>query len=401
MDPYNTQYVSIGDTPTETGGGSNWLWAILVIVAIIAAIVFLILWLVNRNKNNLLALTNPRFNITSSNQMRATWDSINNSSDIVNLYVTRSGPKLDFTTDGIPTGSTTVVAKAGPVTSPTLTAIASPVLTSGVSYIGYLVVTNPNVNDYKSYVSQILTVGAVGPTGAFHIQANGQHGEIVYAVPEVSEETGATGAVGYNFSDVTTLSNNSFFYDSNQNICVIPPSLTGVVNNLDINANTTCADFNTSAFTGFVLTGNNSTLGIKQFKDSDTSNLSAKWVYDTSDQTWCLANSNGTSNKNLCMQLSSTNFNTLTGFTGEIDDFTLTVTNTGVVLRPGQIITGSGVQNGTIINSVGTAANTYIVNISQDVPEGTTMTAQTLTPINIASHTSSNAGWHNINFKLD
>jgi len=396
MTDYGTQYVTVDNpTLTTTGGGAGWLWGILAIIAIIAAIVFLILWLVNRNKNNgQLSITGGVFNITSANQMRASWTAVGNSNDIVNLYVVRSGNSLRFNSDGTPTGSTTIVAKSGPISTPTLSAIASPSLTSGVSYTGYLVVTNSNIsNNYNAITGPSLIVGSVGPTGAFHIQAVSQSGEMVYAVPEISGETGATGSVGYNFSGQTTLNNNLFFYDSNQNICTIPPSLSGPAN--FSGSNVTCEDFNGSANPTFVLTGNNSVLGLKQYDTSDATSANVRWTYDTTDNSWCLSNSG----KSRCMQLSNLT-GLVTSFVGGIDGTTLTVSSNNT-LTVGQVITGQGVVPGTTItNLINSTDKTYQINISQTVSAGTTMTAQTLTPINIIPATSTNAGWTNINFTL-
>lgn len=404
MTDNGAHYVTV-DNPNlgVSKGGAGWLWGILALIAIIAAVVFLILWLVQRNKkNDILSVTNQKFSINSSNQMTATWSS-SNASDVVNLYVIQSGGKLNFTSDGTPTNSSIIVARSGQVAASVGVATATPVLTLGVSYIGYLVVTNSTINDYKSYKSQVLIVGNFGPTGAFHIKAVSQQGEIVYATPENMGETGATGSVGYNFSDTTAFGDNLFFYDSNQNICTIPPSAVGIVNNLDlINDNTTCASFGTGSFAPFVLTGENSTLSIKQFDVNSPSDTNAKWIFDSNDKSWCIANTN----KSRCMQLGLVKpLNKPVNFTGTIstddDNNTqgiLTVKTGNVNLIPGQIISGTGVVPGTIIVSV-KDANTYLVNIPQNVSE-TNMTAQSFSPISIAPQTDSNQAWININFKL-
>jgi len=394
MSGYDTQYMAVGDSAEPSrGGGIGWILGILLIIVVIIAVIFLILWLVNRNQTTKqLSLTNPTFSITSSNQMRAVWTGAGNPDDVVNLYVVRSGPALTFTSAGVPTGTTQVVARAGPVNGAVLSVTATPSLALGVSYTGYLIVTNPNISDnYKPYSSQSLAVGPVGPTGAFHIQAIGQNGEIVYSIPDTTFMTGATGAVGYNFSGQITANNNLFYYDSNQNICTISLSQHSAAN-----ANTdtplTCADFGNN----FVLSGDTNVLSLKQFGPTGDSGSATKWKYDTSNNSWCVAN--GTTSK--CMQLSSTNVLTsLITFKGGIDRTILTVNTPGVVLRVGQVISGQGVENGTVIVALGSLTGTYTLNIDQGtVPDNTDMTAQSFTPINLTTFSSTNAGWTNPNF---
>lgn len=300
MDQYGTQYMTVGDPEAGTKkGGGGWIWGILIFILVVVAIIFLILWLVERNKSaSELTISGTQFSLTSSNAVQATWTSVGNDNDQVTLYVYQSGTPIKFNTSGTPTNPSAVKAQAGPVNGNTTKTITTTALKTGVTYNGVLVVTNSNITAHNAVISDCLHAGG-DIAGAFHIEASCQSGEIVYDIPAVTAGIIDVPTVGYNFTDKTSIDNNLFHHDSDNLLCTVMPSQTAAIN---ADPTTKCGALGSSThilYDPSISTTTTTGLGIKQYEASDITNTSAQWTYNKSNNKWCLAN-----NSAKCMELS-------------------------------------------------------------------------------------------------
>lgn len=312
-----TQYMEIPDMTEAKSGGLGWLWGLLIFIILVVAIVFLVLWLTERSKTEKeLSITGAQFSLTSNNSMQASWSAVGNPDDIVTLYVFKTGTPVKFNSDGTP--SATAIATSGPINgNTTKTAVASPTLTSGQAYTGYLIVTNANFP--KTHGTPVVSPALVPnsqPSGAFNISATGQPGEIVYDITTVPTKP----TVGYNFSNFISLDNNLLHHDPNGLLCTVLLPLHAAVT-----STTTCANVG-GAYLLYDPTPTSSTnqLGIEPYPQSTpttpydpTKDTTAQWTFDTSKNTWCL-----TANPTKCLQLP----NGSSGSTGVINISTSTPT---------------------------------------------------------------------------
>ena len=308
-DQYGNQYVTVGDPIPVATGGFGWLWGLLIFIIVVIAVIFLILWLVERSRKNELILTNVVFSTPNATTIRGTWVS-SNSNDQIIMYVFRTGTPINFNSDGTPAVPSDVVSQSAPVTG-SGTAVAT-VPVGNVSYTAVLVVTNPNFSGYDaSNVSGALTPGpSPANTGVFHIQASGQSGEITYSIPPSGSQIAPS--VGYNFSRDRTNDSNLFFNDVNGLLCTVPLLQSGAVN---FNPTTTlCSDLGTNTFilydtgtsNGASGTNGTSRLGIRRITPADstnTNNNNARWNYNPTTNKWCTLTGTTSVAINRCMEL--------------------------------------------------------------------------------------------------
>ena len=230
MSDYN-QYVAVTDPAPVASSGSGWFWIILLIIIIIIIVVIVVVVLIRRRNQNELDITNVVFIAPNATTIRATWTGVSNSNDQVIMYVYKTGTPINFNSDGTPKVQSDVTAQSPIVNGNTTFSTQATVPAGNVTYTAVLIVTNPNIVGHGQVTSKSLVPRAASgnPTGVFHLQANGQHGEVSYTLPGTGPLPGVA-TVGYNFTGSTTADNNLFYRDSNGLICTVMLSQTGAVN---------------------------------------------------------------------------------------------------------------------------------------------------------------------------
>ena len=285
----NPQYMAVGAQPEHKSGGMGWLWGLIIFLVLAAAIVFLILWLVERGKtkdDKELLLTGTEFQLTfiqSTTAMMASWTDVANDKDEVILYVYESGKSVKFNSDGSPTSATTsnIVATSNQVngnTTKSLTASPTGGLKDGVTYIGVLVVTNPDLLNFHTVPSQGLFSSPSEIPKAFLIESVSQPGEIIYVLPTSG---GGLPSVEYDVTkEAGSVGSNLFHYDTTNNLlCTIHTLQAGAA----INTPVTCDSFGPN----YLLYDNNGTLDLRS-NTKDKTQTDDKWIYDRSNNRWCL-----------------------------------------------------------------------------------------------------------------
>lgn len=246
---------------------------ILVIVGIIllaAAIIFLVLWLNNRNKQSNvkkeLAISNVQFSFTATS-ITATWDNVGNAKDMVTLYADTS--PINIGTDGKPS---TAVAHSQSA-SGTARTVTINGLTANTKYYVALVVTQNGVTGFNS-VTDIIFTGETIPSSNFIIQEINTPGAIAL---NSSNPTIVTYQTGINKTDITDI----WTYDTTN--FTISTRSTGV----------------NSTAPRPTLYNNNGVLAA-QPANNLAGNADAQWTYNVNgNNRWCLR---GTTN---CMTLTS------------------------------------------------------------------------------------------------
>lgn len=252
--------------------GGTWFLGIIIILLVILAIVFLILWLVNRGKinpqNSQLSIKNLVFSLVNLTTVQAKWSETGNSGNQITLYADTI--PINFNASGKAVNNPKI-KMSQTVTSGTKTVSLSN-LTPNTKYFLAVTVTNPKFTGFNSEPGQIYT-GEV-PIGSFIIQ-----------------DINAPGAISLDINNNTTV-----LYDKN-------------VNKTEVNdiwmynpANFTISTRGVGANSGTVPTLFNDN-GVLSSQDLSTLNKNenfksiAEWIYDKSNR-WCLR-----SNPKFCMYL--------------------------------------------------------------------------------------------------
>lgn len=312
MSDYETQYGAVYpyETPQKSGG-MGWVWALLIFLVLVAAIVFLVLWLYERGKSKDeegLNITGAEFTTPTQTTIQASWTSVGNDDDVVTLYVYPSGnPTLNFNPNGSPKSGGAAIVQRTSTSSPNTTrtlSVTVPENTKNVVYGAALVVTNSN----SPNLSKVERGDGLSPGSeinkAFLIRKSGQStGEIVYTLP--TDTTVNTGTVEYNWTESTSIDNILFHHDPDGYICSVMPSQSGVI---DVDSTTKCSDLGMafalydkeSSTTDTVLvddetTTSNGSLGIERVLVNGSVNPKLKennslWDWNQNTSRWCLKN---------------------------------------------------------------------------------------------------------------
>ena len=146
--------------PTQTGGGSNIVWIILFILALLV-IAGLIVWLVlchrQTENNRQIALAGANVEVTSPTQITATWNQTASTEDIAQLWATLDPPI--YNANG--TLSNANAFTSGTVTNGGTKATVSK-LHPGLKYYTTLTVRNPHTANYAVY-NQIVYMEGTQP----------------------------------------------------------------------------------------------------------------------------------------------------------------------------------------------------------------------------------------------
>lgn len=320
MEPYrDTQYVFAGDPESVKKGSSvGWIIGIIVFIILLVGIGLLIWWLVSGNNDvqKILSITGTNFTTPTTTSIQGTWTGVGNNNDIVNLYIFKSGSSVNFTPNGVPANSSDVVGRAGPVNGTTTKSLSvSTNIQTNVTYVPVLVVTNPDLPGFHNSVVGKALVPGSNVNGAMLIRAAGQStGDIAYDINlnPLTLFTTSSPTVGYDTTGLLNADGNIFYQDPDGLICTVMQSQIAAVNN---DSTTKCGDLGSSTYIlydpGVPTSGTAGpvALGIRLYQDSDTTNTNAQWKYDTTNQTWCLAN-----NTARCLNL-TTNATTINGLT--------------------------------------------------------------------------------------
>jgi hypothetical protein len=252
--------------------GSTWFLGIIIFILVILAIVFLILWLVNRSKvhaqNSQLSIKDLQFCLENTTTVNATWSGTGNPGNQVTLYADTK--TINFNASGKPEDNANIK------TSETVSASSKKVSLSGLTpntkYFLAVTIINPKLTGFNSEPGQIYT-GLI-PEGSFVIQEINTPGAISL---DVNNDTTVTYDKSVNKSEV----NDIWTYD--------PKNFTISTRGVGANSNTVPTLFNNN---GVLAAEDLSTLE----KNSNFNSI-AQWEYDKCNR-WCLK-----SNPNLCMHL--------------------------------------------------------------------------------------------------
>lgn len=177
------------------GGGSEWIWIILLLIAILA-IIGLVIWLIfsyrRDTKGKILQLNNPKINITSNTQITGSWTSTGNASDKITLYATLNPP--EYNNDGTLANPSPLKNNASGVAE----SVSVPGLQQGLKYYATLILTNSNTTNFQVYTQIVFmqdkdvptvvpTSGQIGSTpNIFAIDDILQVGKIEFVEPDNS-----------------------------------------------------------------------------------------------------------------------------------------------------------------------------------------------------------------------
>lgn len=246
-----------------------WILGVLFIIALVAFIVFLILYLSKGKSGNPkkdLTITGLKYKLNNSSTiLTATWDSVGNSEDLIFLYADITPVNLD--PEGKPIK--TVIGN-GPV-SGTSKMISLPNLKPETTYYVVLVVTNPNITGHNAEPDIIFT-GTI-PAGNFRISEISTDGAITLG----SDAKTVTYVPGTNKTDTSDL----WTYDQTNFILKGTP----------LGINSTQGDV--------ILYNNNGVLSADLATSSTITKENSEWGYgEDGINLWCLKNKPGT-----CMSL--------------------------------------------------------------------------------------------------
>lgn len=153
-----TSPIVTGDIVTD--GCSDWIWIILLVIAILV-IIGLVIWLIfayRRHcvKDPLITLNNPTIQVSSPNSLTATWSGTS-STDVVTLCATEEPARINSD------GSIANTRKVCQTAAPGATTVTVNNLTPNVRYYATLVATNPNTVNYQVYTQIIYNSSPITP----------------------------------------------------------------------------------------------------------------------------------------------------------------------------------------------------------------------------------------------
>jgi hypothetical protein len=179
--------------------GTNIFLIVVIVLLLVAAITFLILWLIKggtqKDQKKQLAITGLKFNYTTSSVI-ATWDAVGNPSDVVTLYADTN--PINFNAEGKPESGTIL---ASPPVSGTVKTVTLTGLKPNTRYYVDLVVTNPNFVGFNPNPDVIFTSETI-PTTNFIIQEINTIGAIAL---NTKDQTKVYYQVGVNKSDINDI----------------------------------------------------------------------------------------------------------------------------------------------------------------------------------------------------
>jgi hypothetical protein len=179
--------------------GANIFLIIVIVLLLVAAITFLILWLIKggtqKDQKKQLAITGLKFNYTTSSVV-ATWDAVGNPSDVVTLYADTN--PINFNAEGKPESGTVLASSPVSGTAKTVTLTG---LKPNTRYYVDLVVTNPNFVGFNPNPDVIFTSETI-PTTNFIIQEINTIGAIAL---NTKDQTKVYYQVGVNKSDINDI----------------------------------------------------------------------------------------------------------------------------------------------------------------------------------------------------
>ncbi len=200
--------------PEGRSGGWSWFLIILLILVIAAAITFLVLWLVQRDRQEELQIFGVSFKVASDTSIQASWTSVGSNNDVVTLFVYETGKGIRFNNNGTP--STTVAGRSSVTDPNTVKTVTVTGLIKDVTYDAVLVVTNSGISGYNGgNTGTGLTTGSNDPGIKFTITSLGQTGQIIYDTEDLTVE--------YELGSIT-INNNLFHFDSEVFICTTSQS---------------------------------------------------------------------------------------------------------------------------------------------------------------------------------
>lgn len=266
--------------------GWGYVAIFLIIILLVAAIVFLILWITKKpgttNVNKDLAISGVRFDllpISSADQtnlnpsgqptrtVQASWTDVGNSGDQVVLYADTR--QINLTPNGVPEDPTSALL----YTSPPVPGSAKKVTLSGlqpnVLYYLMLVVTNPSISGANPTPGRVFTSDDI-PKGQFIISDLDINGSIA-----VNSDNSVT------YSNQVKGVNDIFTYDTTRN--TINVRSTGSQSNADL-----------------VLYNNAGVLAAGAYSNI-TDKTSTQWIYQNNQ--WCLKPSASITTSAGCMDL--------------------------------------------------------------------------------------------------
>ena len=173
--------------------GATWILGIIVFILIILAVIFLILWLVNRGKvnpqNSQLTIKDLIFSLSNTTTVSATWSSVGDPGDQVTLYA--DIVPINFNASGKPENNPNI--KTSQTVNGSAKTVSLTGLTPNTKYFLAVTVTNPKLTGFNSDPGLIYT-GTV-PGSSFIIQ-----------------EINTPGGISLNLDNNTTI-----LYDKNVN----------------------------------------------------------------------------------------------------------------------------------------------------------------------------------------
>jgi len=251
---------------------STWILGIIIIVLIILAVIFLILWLANNGKvntqNSQLSINDLKFSLKDTSTVEATWSSVGNPGNEVILYADTF--PINFNASGQPEDNVNI--KTSSKVNGSTKVISLSGLTPNTKYYLAVNVTNPKFTGFNSNPGLIYT-GEI-PASSFIIQEINTPGAISL---DVNNNTTITYEKTINKTEV----NDIWLYN--------PKNFTLSTRGVGSNSNKIPTLYNNN---GILASQDLSVLE----KESNFNSI-AQWEYDRSNR-WCLKNS-----PNVCMHL--------------------------------------------------------------------------------------------------
>lgn len=254
-------------------------WAIflgiLVLILLILAIVFLVLWLTKRNKNETakkdLAITGTKFTLTTPTTLTATWDTVGISADQVIMYADTKSINLDANGEPEPDKNPNIL-KSNQVAGTAKTVSISNLKLDNKYYIA-LVVTNKNLPGSANVeTSQITTHSTPIPEGEFIISETDVKGSIKLE-PDKKTVVYVSTTSSKDLSDLWKYDKTKF-------------TLTSAAS--------------TGSSSSTILTvesGKLAAITVDNNRQTDPRIANTEWIYDNQNR-WCLKNS-----PEMCMEL--------------------------------------------------------------------------------------------------